>query len=61
MQCFRFAPEATRNALVHVQHSVLAHQQTNRRYVIPSAISETGRQLCKVMGLTHATTPYELK
>jgi len=55
------SPEAIRNALVHVQHSVLAHQQTNHRYVIPSAISETGRQLYKVMGLTHSTTPYELK
>ena len=55
------SPEVICNALTHVQHSVLEHQQTTRRYVIPSAISETGRQLYKVMGLTHSTTPYELK
>lgn len=61
LQARPVSPEAIRNALVHVQHSVLAHQQTNHRYVIPSAISETGRQLYKVMGLTHSTTPYELK
>ncbi len=57
----RVCPDVIRNALVQVQHSVLAHQQTHRRYVMPSAISDTARQLYKVMGLRHATTPYELK
>jgi len=57
----RVCPDVIRNALVHVQHSVLEHTQTHRRYVIPSAVNETSRQLYKVMGLTHATTPYELK
>ena len=61
LQARPVSPEVIRNALVHVQHSVLQHQQTQRRYVLPSAISETGRQLYKVMGLTHSTTPYELK
>ncbi|MYH68622.1 MAG: IS1634 family transposase [Gammaproteobacteria bacterium] len=61
LQARPVSPEVIRNALVHVQHSVLEHKQTNRRYVIPSAISETGRQLYKAMGLTHSTTPYELK
>ena len=60
LQAGPVSPEAIRNALVHVQHSILAHQRTHRRYVIPSAISETGRKLYKVMGLTHSTTPYEL-
>ena len=61
LQARPVSPEVIRNALVHVQHSVLQHQQTQRRYVIPSAISETARQLYKVMGLSHSTTPYELK
>ncbi len=61
LQASAVSPEVIRNALVHVQHSVLEHKQTTRRYVIPSAISETGRHLYKVMGLTHSTTPYELK
>jgi transposase len=61
LQARAVSPEKICNALTQVQHSVLEHQQTQRRYVIPSAISETGRQLYKVMGLTHSTTPYELK
>lgn len=61
LQARAVSPEVICNALTHVQHSVLEHQQTKRRYVIPSAISETGRQLYKVMGVTHSTTPYELK
>ena len=61
LQARPVSPEGICNALTHVQHSVLEHQQTKRRYVIPSAISETGRQLYKVMGLSHSTTPYELK
>ena len=32
--------EVVRNALVHVQHSVLRHQRTKRRYAIPSTISD---------------------
>lgn len=61
LQARPVSPEVVRNALVHVQHSVLEHTQTHRRYVIPSAVNEAGRQLYKVMGLTHSTTPYELK
>ena len=61
LQARAVSPAVICNALTHVQHSVLEHQQTKRRYVIPSAISETGRHLYKVMGLTHSTTPYELK
>lgn len=61
LQAGAVSPEVICNALTHVRHSVLEHQQTKRRYVIPSAISETGRQLYKVMGLTHSTTPYELE
>ena len=61
LQARPVSPEVIRNALTHVQHSVLEHKQTKRRYVIPSAISEVGRQLYKVMGLTHSSTPYELK
>ena len=61
LQAKPVSPEVIGNALTHVQHSVLEHKQTKRRYVIPSSISEVGRQLYKVMGLTHSSTPYELK
>ena len=61
LQARPVSPEVICTALTHIQHSVLEHKQTNRRYVLPSAISEVGRQLYKVMGLTHSSTPYELK
>ena len=61
LQAKPVSPEVIGNALTHVQHSVLEHKQTKRRYVIPSSISEVGRQLYKVVGLTHSSTPYELK
>ena len=40
LQAKPVSPEVIRNALTHVQHSVLEYKQTKRRYVIPSAISE---------------------
>ena len=55
------SPEIIRNALVHVQHSVLRHQRTKRRYVIPSTMSEVARKLYAVMGLRRSTTPYALE
>ena len=61
LQARAVSPEVLCNALTHVRPSVLEHQQTKRRYVIPSAISETGRQLYKVMGMTHSTMPCELE
>ena len=61
LQARPVSPEVICTALTHVQHSVLEHQQTKRRYGIPSAISETGRQLYKVMGLTYSSTPFEIK
>ena len=49
------------NALTQVQHSVLEDQKTQRRYALPSTISEVGRKLYQVMGLTHDMEPFELK
>ena len=55
------SPEVIRNALVHVQHSVLQHQRTKQRYAIPSTISDIARKLYAVMGLTRSSTPYALE
>ena len=54
------SPEVIRNALVHVQHSVLQHQRTQRRYAVPSTMSEVARKLYRVMGLARSVTPYTL-
>ena len=54
------SPEVIRNALVHVQHSVVQHQRTKQRYAIPSTMSNVAGKLYAVMGLTRSTTPYAL-
>lgn len=61
LQARPLSPEVIRNALVHVQHSVLQHQRTKRRYAIPSTMSEVARTLYRVMGLARTMTPYEIE
>lgn len=50
--------EVIRNALTHVQHSLLIHQGTQKRYSIPSNISQEAVKMYHLMGLKHSTTPY---
>ncbi len=54
------SPAVIRNALIHVQHSVLKHKRTNKRYVIPSTIDPQAKKIYAVMGLKATTTPYPL-
>ena len=54
------SPEVIRNALIHVQHSVLKHKRTNKRYVIPSTIDPQAKKIYAVMGLKATTTAYPL-
>ena len=54
------SPEVIRNALIHVQHSVLKHKRTNKRYVIPSTIDPQAKKIYAVMGLKATTTAYQL-
>lgn len=49
-----------RNALLHVQTSILKDQKTKRCYAIPSNVPPEAAQLYKMMGLTLSTTPYAL-
>ena len=49
-----------RNALVHVQHSILKHRQSGKRYGLPSRIGEQARKIYRLMGLTPSTVPYRL-
>ena len=52
------SPEVIRNALIHVQHSVLVDQSNNRKYSIPSNITKEAVKIYQIMGLKHSTTPY---
>ena len=49
-----------RNALIHVQHSVLKHKRTQHRYVIPSTVSPEAKKIYQLMGLKASTMPYQL-
>ena len=52
------SPEVIRNALTHVQHSLLVDQSNNRKYSIPSHITKKAVKIYQIMGLKHSTTPY---
>ncbi len=49
-----------RNALIHVQYSILRHKRTKHRYVIPSNIPPEAKKLYQIMGLKSSATPYQL-
>jgi len=55
------SPEVIRNALIHVQHSLLLDQSNNKRYSIPSSISKEGVKIYQIMGLKHSTIPYAIE
>ena len=54
------SPVVIRNALLQVQHSILEHQSTHKRYVIPSQISPEAKKIYDLMGLSASTVPYAL-
>ena len=43
-----------------IQASILRHQETNARYVIPSSVSKDAKNIYRTMALKTGTTPYEL-
>ena len=47
-----------RNALIHVQHSVLVDQSNYRKYSLPSNITKEAVKIYQIMGLKHSATPY---
>ena len=53
--------EVIRNALIHVQTSLLRDKTTNTRYAIPSNTSPAAKKLYQVMGLPLSSTPFALK
>jgi transposase len=60
LQYRKLSPEVIRNELLHVQASMLRDQKTNKRYVLPSSMSNQAQKIYKVMGLTRSITPYAI-
>ena len=58
-QC-KMSAETIRNALMHVQLSILKDKSDSVRYVIPSKISEDARRIFKVINKKYSMTPYRL-
>ena len=60
LQYKRLSPQVIRNALCHVQHSVLRHKKTRKRYVIPSQFSPEAKKIYQLMGIKLSGAPYAL-
>jgi len=56
----KMSAEVIRNALLHVQLSILKDKWGGARYVVPSKMSEDARTIYKVTGKTYSMTPYRL-
>ena len=54
------SPQRLRQALVQVQFSILKHQKTQKRYVLPSKLSLDAETLFRVMGQKYLQVLYEL-
>lgn len=53
--------EIIRNELLKVQASVLYDRKNNTRYILPSKMSATARELYSAVGLSRKTTPYRFQ
>ena len=60
LQAQALSPQRIRQALVQVQFSILKHQKTQKRYVLPSKLSRDAEILFRVMGQEYSQVPYEL-
>jgi transposase len=54
------SPELIKNELIHVQTSILKDIKTEKRYCLPSKITDNIRKIYKIMGLKISDIPYEL-
>lgn len=54
------SPEVIKNELIHVQTSILKDVKTDKRYCLPSKITDHIRKIYKIMGLKISDVPYQL-
>lgn len=55
------SPEVIRNELLHLQTSILKHQSTEERYVVPSKPSQHAIEIYKTLGLKYQIVPFKLQ
>ena len=60
LQYKKLSPAQIRNALLHVQYSLLKHQQTGERYCIPSNTTLNAEKIYQAMGASLSRTPFKL-
>lgn len=60
LQYTKLSPAVIRNALVHIQQSVLIHKQTGERYCIPSNTSPEAEKIYRLMDLDLSRIPFKL-
>ena len=60
LQYKKLSPAQIRNALLHVQYSLLKHQQTGERYCIPSNTTPNAEKIYQAMGASLSRTPFKL-
>ena len=60
LQYQALSPAVIRIALIHIQHSILEHQYTHKRYFITSQVSPEAKKIYQLMGLSASTVPCAL-
>ena len=60
LQYRKLSPACIRNALVHVQQSILSNRQNGERYAIPSNASPEAEKIYQIMGKTLPQTPFRI-
>ncbi len=60
LQHRKLSPAVIRNALLHVQRSLLVHIKTKVLYCIPSNVNPEASKIYQVMGRKLSTTPFQL-
>ncbi len=60
LQYRRLSAAVIRNALMHVQVSVLRHKRTGKRYVLPSKAGGEAKKIYSIMKVKRTTSAYAL-
>jgi len=60
LQYIKLSPEKIRQILLSIQVSVLYDTRTNKKFAIPSKISNDAKKIYKLMEVPISSTPYKL-
>ena len=60
LQYVKLSPEKIRKTLLSIQVSVLYDTKTNKKFALPSKISQDAKKIYKLMEVPISSTPYIL-